>query len=99
MAAGLGPAMTPRTVRVGDENAHRRVALHQARQDDAAARGSLREAELSLESAAAKAYTEETADEREAARERALRAYERILSARADVAIVAAAVDRLGGRR
>lgn len=95
---GLGPGMTARTVRPGDEDAHRRVALHRARADDAAARGSLREAELALEAAAARAYTAESADEREAARERALLLHERVVAAGADLAIVVAAVERLGGR-
>jgi len=91
--------MTARTIRPGDENAHRRVALHYARQDDAAVRGSLSEAEIALSSASAASYLAEDPDAREAARERALRAYERVLAARADVAIVAAAVARLGGGR
>lgn len=46
---GLGPAMSPRTVRVGDEGARRRVALHRARADDAALRGALRGAEVEFQ--------------------------------------------------
>jgi len=92
--AGLGPAMSARTIRVGDEDAGRRVALHRARADDAALKGALLVAELQLSAAAARVYT--SADEE--ARERAVGAYERLLAARADVAICAAAIERLGGR-
>lgn len=95
----LGPASTLRTVRVGDENAGRRIALHCAQQDDASVRGALREAEITLSSAAAAVYTSEGLDDRDAARMRAVRAYERVLAARADVAIVGAAISRLGGGR
>lgn len=94
-----GGAMTKRTVRPGDENAHRRIALHRARQDDAGLRGALREAEVTLASASAAVYTSADPDDREAARERAHAAYERLLAARADVEICAAAVERLGGGR
>lgn len=99
MTAGLGPATSPRTVRVGDEYAHRRIALHRARQDDAGLRGALREAEVSLSSAATALYTSAGPDDLEEARKRAHAAYELVIAARADVAICSAAIERLGGGR
>lgn len=72
-SGGLMPgAMTRRTIRPGDEDAHRRVALHRARADDAALRGARQEAEVAFSAAAARVYLDATADDREAARTRAL---------------------------
>lgn len=99
MTAGLGPAATARTVRPGDEGAARRVALHAARADRAAVEGRLQEAGLALSATSARIYSAEHEDDREEARERALRAYERTVAARADLAIITAAVERLGGAR